>query len=316
MTKLTGKVFGKSQVMEQHAAHFLKEAFDEFLIAEYSDTVLGSLIKLSIGLEIFIKKELEEINPCLIHATVNWKQLKQIFTAANQIVDMKGRRAYIIQKLGALPPQPDKTVDFSMAIALLPYFRGVPKRIMYDLDDLREYRNGLFHWEAASRESFRLSKQALRLLEWILAFIEKKAGWWLDGELIVIDPMGEKRKLLRKLKESIRSENIFNLQRRIFKHRSNYEACNSIGCILKGWTEIPKALVFKQACPACTYPEVLLYESGSKRNGRWEERRLFGQCPQCDFTFSDKEHDAIKPKNAPTLKNIFTELSQAATSSR
>lgn len=311
MTKLTGKVFGKSQVMEQHAAHFLKEAFDEFLIAEYPDTVLGSLIKLSIGLEIFIKKELEGINPCLVRTKVDWTRLNKIFASASQITDWKGRQTYIIQQLGTLPQQPDKTVDFSMIIALLPYFRVVPKRIICDLKDLREYRNGLFHWEAASRETFRLSKQALRLLEWILAFIEKKIGWWLGGELNVIDPMGDKRKLLRKLKESIKSENIFNLQRRIFKYQTNYQACNSMGGILKGFLGITNALHFKQACPACTYSEVLLYESGTRRDGKWEERYIFGRCPRCDFVFSNEEYDAIKPKDYPTLNSIFAELSKA-----
>ena len=300
MTKLIGKILGKSQVMEQHAAHFLKQAFDEFLVAEYPDTVLGSLIKLSIGLEIFIKKDLEEINPCLIHAKVDWNKLRQIFVAANQFPNRKKKRLYIIQKFSALPQDLGKTVDFSIAIALFPYFKRVPNRITKDLKELREYRNGLFHWEAASRESFRLSKQALRLLEWILAFIEKKIGWWLGGELNVIDPMGDKRKLLRKLKESIRSENLFNVQRRIFKHSSNYQACISMGGILKGWKNIPKALVFKQACPACNFQEVLLYEGGSKRDGRWEERHIFGLCKRCDFAFSDKEYDAIKPKDYPT----------------
>jgi hypothetical protein len=306
MTKLTGKVFGKSQVMEQHAAHFLKEAFDEFLIAEYPDTVLGSLIKLSIGLEIFIKRELEEVNPCLIHAKVNWEKLNKIFAAASQIVDQKRRRAFIIQELGA-SQQPDKTVEFAIAIALLPYFRRVPKRIICDLNDLREYRNGLFHWEAASRESFRLSKQALRLLDWTLAFIEKKVGWWIGGELNIIDPTGDRRQLLRKLKKCIKSENVFNLQRRILKHSRSYQTCISMGGILKGWTDIPQALVFKQACPACYYPELLLYEGRSIN-----DKRIFGRCKQCDLAFSDQEYDAIKPKGHPTLTSVFAELSQAA----
>jgi hypothetical protein len=309
MTKLSMKVLGKTQILEQNAAHFIKEALDEFLIAEYPNTVLGSLIKLSIGLETFIKKELEEINPALINANINqgeWLKIKSGLTGTRS-----QNKRHLINTFSSHRQSPsDKTVDFSIAIDLFPYFYVVPKQLQKDLDDLRKYRNGLFHWKAKPREAFRLSKQSLRLFEWILAFIQKKIGWWLGGDLNIIDPMGDNRKLLRQLKKSLKSENSFNLQRRILKHNKDYQVYARIKAHLDGLVGIPDARIFKEACPACEYPELQLYESGSMRDGHWEERYLFANCKRCDFTCSDKEFESIKPKGFLSLNEIYHSTSK------
>lgn len=303
MTKLSTKVFGKTKDLEQNAAHFIKEALDEFLIAEYPATVLGSLIKLSIDLETFIKKELEEINPALIHAKTNqgdWSKIVAKLTGSRS-----QNKKQVLAEFSSRPQLPNKTVDFAIVIDLFPYFCVVPKQIQKDLDDLRQYRNGLFHWKAKPREAFRLSKQSLRLFEWILAFIEKKIGWWLGGDLNIIDPMGDNRKLLRQLKKSLKSENSFNVQSRILKHNKDYQIYARIKAHLDGLVGVPDARIFKEACPACGYPELQLYESGSMRDGCWEERYLFANCKRCDFACSDKEFESIKPKDFPSLDDIF-----------
>ena len=84
MTKVRAKVYGRLQVLEQRWIHFVGEALDEFLIGEQVNTILGALIKLSIGLEIYIKKSLEDIEPKLIHAHISHADRQRIEVGVKQ----------------------------------------------------------------------------------------------------------------------------------------------------------------------------------------------------------------------------------------
>lgn len=222
--------------------------------------------------------------------------------------DVKSKRNTLKTELRSKPQNANKTMDFSIIIQIFPYFYTVPNRIQADLDDLRNYRNGLFHFEAPDRKIFELLKQEFRLIEWILKHLEKKIGWWLGDEFNTIDPMGRKRALLKQLKLSIRSENAFNLQRKIFQYNKKIELIFQSYSRLNGDIYIPDALIWQQPCPACSYQVMHVFESGNMRDGKWVERFVFAQCNRCDFSFSDREFDAMKIKGQPSLRAVFRQL--------
>ena len=93
-----------------------------------------------------------------------------------------------------IPPNTeDRTINFGVAIALLPYFYDISDGIKADLAELLKYRNGLFHWKAPEETAFEISKQSFRFIEWIFAFVEKCHSWRDGGDLVHIDPFGDIR---------------------------------------------------------------------------------------------------------------------------
>ncbi len=303
MTKLRTKILGKEEVLEQQAVHFLSEAIDEFLIAEYPDTVLGSLIKLSIGLELFLKKELEGIEPALLWLDESqWKAIHRATIPGNCRKIQKQRLLAEFRKIA----RRRTTVKFGIVIEVFPYFWRIPKRIAQDLNDLKEYRNGLFHWKADDRDAFELSQQALRLIKWMLRSIERRLGWPLGGEMNAIDPMFDKRRQLADLcKCAAKSENAFNVQRRIFRHKKEFDVYCRIEARLKGWVVTREAKDRSIECPACAHKEMEVFESGSQRDGKWEERILLLRCKRCAFYCSDVEFEAVKSDGTPSLEELF-----------
>jgi hypothetical protein len=298
MTKIQTNIFGKSETLKQTEAHFISEALDEFLIAEYPDTVLGSLIKLSIGLEIYIKTVLAGIDPSLIHAKKShetWKKLKIKFSG----MDRRKRKKLAVsefQKVGVMSD--GKTITFGLAIEMLVELKHLPKRVRADMVNLVDYRNGLFHWEANHANAFMLAKQSLRLFQWILKDIEKTVGHYLGGQLNVIDPMNEKRKQLRELSSFKSNELTFNVQRRMYKHRRDNNVYHQFQARLNGDVYNPKARTWNTCCPACGYNRMVIFESGSNS-------KAFLQCVRCDFCCSDAEFEARKADGQPNLMDIF-----------
>ena len=61
-------------VFEQRQRCYLEAGVREFLVADNLGATLGSLIKLSVALELYIKKALQDVEPILIVAKVDWKK--------------------------------------------------------------------------------------------------------------------------------------------------------------------------------------------------------------------------------------------------
>ena len=169
---ITGPVF------EQRLRRYLEAGVREFLVADNLGATLGSLIKLSVALELYIKKALQDVEPILIVAKVDWKKWKGIDNGAENFPTADDKRKDIIAQFKTIPPNTeDRTINFGVAIALLPYFYDISDGIKADLAALLNYRNGLFHWKAPEEEAFEISKRSFRLIEWIFAFVEKCHSW-------------------------------------------------------------------------------------------------------------------------------------------
>ncbi len=126
--------------------------------------------------------------------------------------------------------------------------------------------------------------------------------------LVLLTPMAVKEKIFKQLKGSIRSENLLIMQRRIYKHNQQYTYHYQTEARLNGLVTIPDSITFNQACPACHYPKMILYEGGPIRDGKRINRKIYARCNRCDFTCSNKEFDIVKPSGIPTLKTIFDNL--------
>ena len=96
----------------------------------------------------------------------------KIDTELLKLKSRKPQRLHILNEFKNKKQNPNKTIDFAIAIELFKYFFRINKRIIKDLHDVRNYRNGLFHWKAKENIAFTLSKQSIRLYEWIFKFLE------------------------------------------------------------------------------------------------------------------------------------------------
>jgi hypothetical protein len=303
MTNIKTKQLGKDTELVQMPVHFISEAFDEFIISDSISSVLTCLIKLSIGIETYIKDLLHQKNPQLINY-LDWNRWNAIKTKLIGL-NKQDARATIAKEL-LEKKKLSRTLDYGIAIEVFPFYFIISKIIIKDLMDLKDYRNGLFHWEAEKTSEYKLSKKALRLFRWLNKFIERKNGHWLGNEFNIIDPMGEKRKCLSQIEKSLRSEVAFLVQRRIYRHNKEAAIYHKIVARLKGDIIIPDAIKWQgQPCPACKSNELQIYEIGSKRDGKWEQRNIVANCKMCDLTISDTEFEVIKTDGIPSLNKIF-----------
>ena len=79
MTEIDTLTYGKQNTYTFSSYHILRESINEFLTTESTLSLLSTVIKLSIGVEILIKESLTEIDPRLIDKeSFNWKLWKRI----------------------------------------------------------------------------------------------------------------------------------------------------------------------------------------------------------------------------------------------
>ena len=95
---ITGPVF------EQRLRRYLEAGVREFLVADNLGATLGSLIKLSVALELYIKKALQDVEPILIVAKVDWKKWKGIDNGAENFPTADDKRKDIIAQFKTIPP--------------------------------------------------------------------------------------------------------------------------------------------------------------------------------------------------------------------
>lgn len=289
MSKLLGLIDGRDYKLFQTFGHYIKDSLDEFLIAQYPDLVISCLIKFSIGIEIFLKKKLEEKYPEIIKKNFRIKDW-------NKKEDKENFLTNDYKELENLSNE--KTITFSLAIELFCYVYNEID-IKNDLKNLVDIRNGVFHWETEI-ETFELSKKMFRLYEWLFMFLETNNGWWLEGELSLLDPMGKKREQFKYLKHYIsqENENGFNLQRKILNFKNKYSEYQKIVVNLSGDVIRPSDLITESLyCPVCNYTRLYINEDGE-----------YIVCMKCEFSCTDNEFKSIKPIQQKSFKEIVEEI--------
>jgi hypothetical protein len=297
----------------QRSTFFIGDSLDEFLVAEYPDAILSSLIKLSIGLEIFIKEKLEKEYPSIIHSKASHDTVKKaIASAKSSFQKRKEQRADIIRSINPASPRTGgRTIDFATAIDLFPWFYRFPKpkTIIKDLHDLQKYRNGLFHWKADTKETYVLSKQSIRLYEWFFTFSLKQSGGNFSPEYLQVDPQCTKRGLLKQLEKLPKNEWALNLQRRIFKHEREYHIYSIFEYRTREQiSEYPNSKLSNNLCPACKYSPMEIIRHNDPVNGRENNFRFVSKCRRCEFHFSDKELRHYNPNVNQTLGELYDSL--------
>lgn len=306
MGKVKSKMLGEKHEFEMLPPHLLSMALDKFLISSDILDLLESVVLLSIGIETYVKTFLHNSNSNLILRLDwnRWTNIKLLFTSAHS---KEQKRIIIKQQLSGMSDL-SRTLDYGLALEIFPYYVRIPNKIIDDLNDFKEYRNGLFHWKAHDETAYGLTKRAIRVFDWLFTFIMRNNNWWLGDDLIFIDPVGTKIEKFKQLKGSIRSENMLNVQRRIFKHNLHYTYHFRTIARLDGTISISNTITIKWPCPACHYPKMMLFESGPIKDGKRVDRTIFARCKRCDFACTDKEFDVLKPKEIDSLSIIYDKL--------
>ncbi|MBI5450464.1 MAG: hypothetical protein HY940_03815 [Gammaproteobacteria bacterium] len=254
MTSVSYIAFGKKYFVTLSPAHILSSALDAFLQADNPGAEVRAITDLSIGMEIFVKKELHLIDPLLVKRKLKDDKLKVILSKVDQKAIVKAQRRVLLAEMAKLP-QSNNVISFDQAIKLFRYFRRVPLEIIEAMNSLRYYRNGLFHWEADPANLFELSRRSLTLYLWLFEYLERKIGWHLGGEINILDPFARKRQQLRELQSLRRSERLFNAKRRMFKHHNDYGIFVRFNARLNGTITRPHGVKWPhQHCPACNNP--------------------------------------------------------------
>lgn len=309
MISVHSKIFGENSEVVFQPADMIKEALDLFLTSAYPDILIKSVVVLNIGLETYIKKELDKKEPGLIHKLdkQRWEKIKSSFA---NISKPKEKRTFIKSEIGNLNQLRNGTTNYSIVLEILPIYFRVSQKTINDLEDLRLMRNDVFHFMSGNQSSFSLSKKSMRIFTWLFTFMEKNIGHDLGDEWNIIDPLYVRRNRFMKLKNSIKSETLLNVQRRIFYYNENFQNYYQIKSYIEGRVFIPDAIEVNIKCPACNNSNMEVYESGSKRNGKWEKRFIFIKCKACQFFCSDKEFEIIKSENHPSLEQLFSQNQQ------
>lgn len=297
--------------IEMLPAHFIAKSLDIFLISDEPNKLIEAIIFLNIGIETYIKSSLEEKEPNLIHRldSNRWKSIKENgeFLSLDK---KKEKRTYIGNYVNNKTDlKNNKTLDYGIALEIFPIYFSINKKTLDDLNDMKEYRNGLFHWKAKDESGFKLSKRLIRLFEWFFKHIEKHNGGWLGRKFFFIDPNGRKRTKLKELKKFNKNEQLLALVRRVNKHQAFYKEISLVSARKNGDVFIPSALEWKeQSCIACNQNTLEIHFSGTEKG-----KQYFLECKTCDFHCTGSEFDLLKTGNFPTLEKIAEDLKNKST---
>ena len=308
MTSVSYTAFGEKHSITLSPAHILRGALDAFLQADSPVAEIRAITDLSIGMEIFVKKELHQIEPLVVNPKFqDPKQFERIVKQTNTRTQRIEQRRFLVAELAKLPRSPN-VISFDQGIKLLPYFRRVPHEILEAMNSLRTYRNGLFHWEANPTSLFDLSRRSLDLYLWLFEYLERKNGAHLGGEIIILDPSTRKRQQLRELRLLRRSERLFNAKRRLFKHHGEYGIFVRFKARLDGTITRPNGVKWPdQRCPACKNTTIQVEDWRGTRNGRKEAGVIAFVCTTCEAFLTEDEFDRFHP-GRPRLRQIATQL--------
>ncbi|MCA9735826.1 MAG: hypothetical protein H6688_02260 [Erysipelotrichaceae bacterium] len=306
MAKINSKVLGISQEVKMLPAHFLSKSFDVFLKSDEVNRLIEAIILLSIGIETYIKSSLEKKVPTIINRLDHnrWNNIKLRFGQNQAKAEKRNLINQTIMGYSELP----KTLDYGIALEVFPIYYSIPSKVLEDLKKIKDYRNGLFHWKAPIESGLTLTRQCIRVFEWIFKFIERKNGWWLGNEFNIIDPQGKKRDQFRQLKRSIRSETLLILQRRIFYHNEQIQIISQLEAKKSDVVFIPNAIKWpEQKCAACNSNKFEIHWQGISFGKRETGAEHYLECKNCGFYCSGTEFEVLKPKGFPALKEVVDE---------
>ena len=284
------KSFGYTKYLGQTHTHYITRALDEFLIAEYPDKIISSLIHLTIGLEIFIKKELEIFDKRLVH---NYFTNKKIYEELEQNEYIKDKKDFIKLHIINSISRKGKTVDFGKAIILFSSIQKIPNQVIKDLKFLKDIRNGVFHW-GTELNAFKFSKLFIRIIEWFSVYTTKKhykdsSSWEMGG----VDPLHKKRNKLIELKKFFKNENAFNVQKRIFRCQEQYQEYYYIKARIDKEVILKPLKFINFCCSSCPSERLALYKN-------------MLQCEVCDFAVSTEEYNDYSKSIGANL--VFSDL--------
>ena len=308
MTSVSYTAFGKKHSVTLSPINILTKALDAFLQADNPGAEIRAVTDLSIGMEIFVKKELHQIEPLVVNPKLKSnKHFDDIVAQTNNLTRRTEQRKSLVAEFAKLPRSP-KVLSFDQAIKLFPYFRRVPHDILEAMNRLRTYRNGLFHWEADPTDLFELSRRSLDLYLWLFEYLDRKNGGCMGNEMIKLDPFNIKRQQLQELNSLRRSERLFNAKRRLLKHHNEYGIFLRFKSNLDGTITRPYGIKWPgQPCPACHNLSIQIEDLRSTRNGRKEAGVIAVVCTTCEAFLTEDEFDRICPSSS-RLRQIATQL--------
>ncbi|WP_298750111.1 hypothetical protein [uncultured Arcobacter sp.] len=274
MSTVTSKKYGKKQEFLQRPENYISAAIDEFLLAEYPDKLLSSLIHLSIGLETFLKQQLEKIDSRLIYSELN----NSIYTKLKQYIKIVDKKSLIKSSLNSSKPKKySQTISFEKTIILISSFYKIPKQIIYDLNTLKDIRNGVFHWRTQLHD-FIFYKLFMRIFYWFYKFIIK---FYNNDPILAttqIDPFHRKKNIIDDLKKYIKNEVAFNVRKKIYKANLEYGKYTYIKARVDGQVILKPERFVYLPCPSCDSKRIAIYNTSIN-------------CEICSFALTNIEYN-------------------------
>lgn len=262
--------YGKFQDMHQIPLHYIKTSIDDFILSEYPDKILSSLIHFSLGLELYIKQKLELINKNIIYTDTNrdFLNMYKKMNNKNEKID------YILNY-----KTNNKTIPFTRSIEFFLLFYNIPNDIIDYLNTLKDIRNDLFH-TGTKFDVFEMNKLFINTILWLYDFnvqFTERDDWLLSATQLG-DPFGEKFKTFKTLKEHFNNPTDFYIQKQVFQCTEEYQQYYYIDSRIKGRVirEADKFLL--NPCPACHHQKL----------GKTKDLII---CHICHFAVTKKEFE-------------------------
>ena len=270
--KATLRVYknGKFQDMQQVPTYYIKTSIDDFILSEYPDKILSSIIHFSLGLELYIKQKLELIHKKIIYTDTNHK-----FMNMYKKMDDKDEKIDYILKAKTN----DNTIPFTRSIEFFSLFYDIPNDIIDYLNTLKSIRNNLFHTEI-NFDVFEMNKLFINIIMWLYDFnvqFTERDDWLLSATQLG-DPFGKKFENFKTLKEHFDNPIDFYIQKQIFQCAEEYQQYYYIDSRVKERVVRDADKFLLDPCPACSHHKL----------GKTKDLVI---CHICHFTVTKEEFE-------------------------
>ena len=180
------------------------------------------------------------------------------------------------------------------------------KSISNDLKTLKDYRNGLFHWKAETKNYFALSKVVLRIIFWSIKFSKQNP---LHSRAPLNIPRHNSEKLIKLQTILKKSRNEFNVLRRIYKCDHELGTYHKITRNLKAYRFGPDFKKTSYKCLACNKEMYVGCSTVQTLKNSKVRQSDFGLwCAICEFYLHENEYRVITHDRSPTLRELFATL--------
>ncbi len=275
-----------NNVLTQKPEHYIRTALDSFLTAELPDSVLSTLIHLSIGLELFLKRNLTKVDPNLTKRNIPRNQFIRLEKKTKLLESTIERRNFFIDEIAKFEVKDDHTINFYQAIEISRFIMDYQTGFLDNIHSLRNVRNGIFHSDLSQLENHSLSQLCLKLFQYIYLFYQDSADHYLTSEITIFDPLYTKIVTLQHLNRFYFNELGFNIQRRINLARERFQIYLDINHYIIDGENRFKSTIIKEPCPVCKFQRLGTYKS---------DPEIVFRCGVCDFHCTEKELNSIHP---------------------